>query len=69
MGNANCCLTQSTVSARTSPEDYAESIKRKFTEAGQGHVFNAWDSLDRDERMRLIEECTQFNVDLINDLY
>ena len=46
-----------------------DQIRERFVQAGQGHVFNAWDDMDEEERARLIQQCTTFDVNLINELY
>lgn len=35
-----------------------DEIRERFIAAGQGHVFNAWDDMDEDEKSTLIRECT-----------
>ena len=44
-------------------------IRAKFEEAGQGHVFNGWENMDEGERTGLLEQCQQFDVTLINQLF
>ena len=54
--------------ARPVIENQDELIAR-FVDAGQRHVFAAWDRLGQLERQNLLSECQQFDVDLINSLY
>ena len=46
-----------------------DELIAKFVDAGQRHVFAAWDRLGQLERQNLLAECQQFDVELINNLY
>ena len=43
-----------------------DEIRERFVQAGQGHVFNAWDEMNDTEKEILIKECCQFDVNNIN---
>ena len=51
------------------PVPKADELIAQFMNAGQGRIFDAWDNLGTLERENLLNECSQFDVDLINDLY
>ncbi len=46
-----------------------DEIRERFIQAGQGHVFNAWDNMDDQEKATLLKQCQQFDVQMINQLY
>ena len=43
--------------------------KQAYENEGQGHVFNAWDQLNEEEKVSLIEQTDQYDVDHLNDLF
>ena len=46
-----------------------DELIAKFVDAGQKHIFAAWDRLGHLERQNLLSECQQFDVALINSLF
>ncbi|KAJ6442940.1 UDP-N-acetylglucosamine pyrophosphorylase [Purpureocillium lavendulum] len=58
----------SSAPAEPSPEALAE-LKTKYTEAGQGHAFNFYDSLGAAERGTLFQQLSNFNPAHINDIF
>ncbi|KAJ3187052.1 UDP-N-acetylglucosamine pyrophosphorylase [Gaertneriomyces sp. JEL0708] len=46
-----------------------ESLREKFTNAGQGHVFAFWDELNEDEREVLLSHLRRIDVDRVNRIY
>lgn len=64
----NCC-NASTTQIETPRVPDQDQIIAKFIEAGQGHIFNAWDRLGQLEKQALLNECSQFDVKLINELF
>ena len=51
------------------PTPKADELIAQFMNAGQGRIFEAWDDLGTLERDNLLNECSQFDVELINELY
>ncbi|KAI8915199.1 nucleotide-diphospho-sugar transferase [Powellomyces hirtus] len=47
----------------------AESLRQKFTAAGQGHVFQFWDILSAAEREELVKNLARVDVDRINRIF
>ena len=45
------------------------AIREKFEQAGQGHVFNAWDDMDDREKQQFLNQCQQFDVNKMNTLF
>ena len=43
--------------------------KQDYEGAGQGHVFKEWDSLTEEQKINLIEQTDQYDVDQLNDLF
>ena len=43
--------------------------KHTYEKAGQSHVFKAWDQLSEKQRISLIEQTDQFDVDQVNNLF
>jgi UDP-N-acetylglucosamine/UDP-N-acetylgalactosamine diphosphorylase len=46
-----------------------EELKEKFTNAGQGHVFDDFDSLSTDQQESLLKEAKMLDLDLIEKLF
>ena len=72
MGNA--CCNPNTVQAEDGsinnplvPKE--DEMIARFIDAGQGHIFDAWKRLGKIEQANLLNECSQFDVTLINDLF
>ncbi len=48
-------------------EDW-RTLKRKFEEAGQGHVFRFWDELDEKARQQFLEQLKKIDLNLVTRL-
>ena len=46
-----------------------DELREKFIQAGQGHVFNAWDDMDAEEKKKFTLQCSTFDVNLVNQLF
>lgn len=51
-----------------SSADY-QTVREKFTQAGQGHVFQFWDELATEERDELLTNLRKIDVDRVNRIY
>ncbi|KAJ3183940.1 hypothetical protein HK101_009864 [Irineochytrium annulatum] len=47
----------------------ADEIRAKFTQAGQGHVFQFWDSLDQAQRDELLSNLRAIDVARVNNIF
>jgi len=34
-----------------------DAIRERFIQAGQGHVFNAWENMDEQDKRTLMQQC------------
>ena len=70
-----CCAfsaddsSNSTTFTARRPTPKADELIADFMNAGQGRIFDSWDNLGALERDNLLNECSQFDVSLINELY
>lgn len=46
-----------------------EAIKKSFDEAGQGHVFQLWDTLAEDEQNNLLDQLKSFDPQRLNEIF
>ena len=42
---------------------------QQFEEAGQGHIFDAWGTLNKTEKQILIDQCSDFDPIDVNNLF
>ena len=73
MGNQQCCMSDtrkvnSVVQTEVAPASI-HLIKFKYQESGQGHIFDAWDSLSDIEREQLIQQAEDCDPVQVNNLY
>ena len=50
------------------PEDY-DSLRQRFEDKGQGHIFTYYDSYTEDEKLEFLDQWRQIDLDEINRLY
>ena len=45
-----------------------EALKKRFIDAGQGHIFRYWDELSPESRQKFIHQLQSIDLDLLQTL-